>query len=223
MSDFDALGSTKKKRYRTAERLQAGESGPIGCRSPAPWRANCPTWSFILHDRWGGPIQPFRRFHSGRNDLRRANAHGTGRAFVCGPPAVAVSVTHCARPDVQLMRYLTNCWNAALLISAWTAGCAAAVGLYGAVCGVALGALYGNFGVAPVYALGGALAGAVAGVIVGVYMAVDRMTTAAFLARREPDQTTAPMPSVRTRPADRERPERLPEWVLARRGRLSGL
>ncbi len=121
------------------------------------------------------------------------------------------------------MRYLTNCCNAALLTGACAAGCTVAVGLYGAVCGVALGALYGNFGVVLVYGLGGALAGAVAGTIVGASVAVDRMTTTAYRARCEPERTTAPAPAVRVPPASWEQPERLPEWVLVRRGRLSGL
>ncbi len=71
----------------------------------------------------------------------------------------------------------------ARLAAAWSAGGCVTVGLYAAVCGVAFGAVEGDFRLVAVHGLHGALAGAVAGAVVGVSVAIDRIATECYLAR----------------------------------------
>jgi hypothetical protein len=87
------------------------------------------------------------------------------------------------------VRLVMRCLKAVALIAAWTTGASICLGIYGAVCGAALGAAHRDFTLAASLGLRAFFAGAIAGAVVGASVAMDRVETEFFLANQpRPDR-----------------------------------
>jgi hypothetical protein len=105
----------------------------------------------------------------------------------------------------------------ASVITAWSGAVSVALGLFTAVCGAALGAIHGNLGLITTLGERGFIAGLIAGGIVGVSVAVDRVETESFLAKKagpvESDKEWATTAAIKPR---------FPEWRMTHAKSLRG-
>jgi hypothetical protein len=69
------------------------------------------------------------------------------------------------------------------VITAWAITVSIALGIFATVCGAALGAVYGNFGLTASIGARGVISGLIAGAIVGLCVAADRLETESYLAK----------------------------------------
>src|SRR5262245_12768381 len=91
-----------------------------------------------------------------------------------------------------------RCLKAVALVAAWATAASVCFGIYGTVCGAALGAAHHDSSLAASLGLRAFLAGAIAGAVVGASVAMDRVETEFFLAnqpRRRPVIPARPGPS----------------------------
>lgn len=103
------------------------------------------------------------------------------------------------------------------VIFAWASVVSVALGIFGAVCGAALGAVHGDLGLTVTLGERGFLAGLIAGAIVGVCVAVDCRVTESYLAK-----TTVPRPPTSEWPTTAAIKARYPEWRMDRAKSLTG-
>ncbi|HTK76655.1 MAG TPA: hypothetical protein VL371_15415 [Gemmataceae bacterium] len=95
------------------------------------------------------------------------------------------------------------------VVAAWSGAFSVALGLFTAGCGAALGAMHGNLGLVTTFGERGFIAGLLAGAIVGVSVAIDRVETESFLAKK-----AVPLPRDRDWPTTAAIKPRFPQWRM---------
>jgi hypothetical protein len=108
------------------------------------------------------------------------------------------------------VRLVTRVLQMAGVITAWAGAVSLTLGLFATACGVALGAVHDNLGLAVSFGQRGLLAGLIAGAIVGLCVVVDCFETESYLAKN-----TVPPPPASEWPTTVAVQANYPEWPMA--------